>query len=503
MTAYSDHRTIEPANASSPYASLPGSLWLLFGLGALAGLLTPNPFLTAVSILLLPVFMTLLWRQGETPVLLFAVSFQWLQVTAKVFHANFLGIDVTSLSNYTLGSELPSLASAIWLSLVGLTVLAVGMRLGMRKLGPVRWEEANHEVAGLSTNRAFLLYLLCTMLAAVLQANAWAAGGGLVQILRGAVSIKWVGFFILGYIVLKRKEGYPFFAAAVVIEFVSGIGFFSGFKTVIFVTLLVIFTVRHRLKPTAIAAGFVLFGALLIFGAGWTSIKGEFRGYLNQGTNSQATLVSRSDQFDKLGELIGDLEWYDISVAMGELFGRIAYVDYFALSIDYVPEVLPHEGGSLWKQSIMHTLTPRLFFPSKPPLVSDSETTMRYTGLVLAGEKEGTSISIGYMGESYIDFGRYGMFFPIFILGVIWGFMYYYFTSRAQSLIIGYAFATALLISAYQFEMAGIKLVGGMVLNFLVLALILRFGEKHLVSWLSREGGAKQVAPTGTLAYKE
>ena len=503
MTASSGHTAIVPTSeAQNPYASLPASLWVLFGLGAFSGLLTPNPLLTAASILLLPVFMTLLWRPGETPVLLFAVSFQWLQVTAKVFHANVLGLDVTELSKYALGSDLPSLEPAIWLSLVGLTVLAVGMRLGMRRLGPLDREQANWEAAGFSTGRAFLLYLLCTALAAVLQANAWAAGGGLVQVLRAAVSIKWIGFFVFGYLVLKRKEGYPLLAAAVAIEFIAGIGFFSGFKTVIFVTLLVVFTVRYRLKPGAIAGGLVLFGALLIFGAGWTSIKGEFRAYLNQGTSAQAVLVSRADQFDKLAELIGELEWYDVSLAMGDLFGRVAYVDYFALSMDYVPDVLPHEGGELWKQSVLHTLTPRLLFPNKPTLSSDSEMTMRYTGLSLASDEEGTSISIGYMGESYIDFGRYGMFVPIFILGVMWGLMYYYVMSRARSSIVGYAFATALLITAYQFEMTGIKLIGGMVMNFLVLALILRFAEKYLVRWLRREDAPKQVAPAGSLAHE-
>ena len=113
---------------------------------------------------------------------------------------------------------------------------------------------------------------------------------------------------------------------------------------------------------------------------------------------------------------------------------------------------------------------------------------MRYTGLFLASGAEGTSISIGYMGESYIDFGVPGMFVPILILGFFWGWMYAFFMSRAQSAIFGYAFATALLIELYQFEMAGIKMFGGMLMKFMVLSLALYFLEPRLRRWL--EGGS-------------
>jgi hypothetical protein len=35
--------------------------------------------------------------------------------------------------------------------------------------------------------------------------------------------------------------------------------------------------------------------------------------------------------------------------------------------------------------------------------------------------------------------------------------------------------------------MAGVKLVGGVVMDFLVLALLLRFAEKYIVGWLQSE----------------
>jgi hypothetical protein len=203
----------------------------------------------------------------------------------------------------------------------------------------------------------------------------------------------------------------------------------------------------------------------------------------------------------KLTELIGDLEGEEVLVGVGSMFERIAYVDFFALTLDYVPQYAPHEEGELWKRAFVHVFTPRVFFPNKPDLIPDSEITMQYTGLILAGEDEGSSFSIGYMGESYVDFGAFWMFVPVFLLGMLWGLMYYYFVTRARFAIVGFAFATASLLMAYQFEMTGIKLFGGLTMIFIVLAMIMHFGERRFIPWLRKEPQVSRQAPLDVLAH--
>src|SRR4051812_47455469 len=51
----------------------------------------PNGIITAVAILLLPILVGFLWRLGESPVLLYACSFQWLQASAAIFYTNHFG----------------------------------------------------------------------------------------------------------------------------------------------------------------------------------------------------------------------------------------------------------------------------------------------------------------------------------------------------------------------------------------------------------------------------
>ena len=147
----------------------------------------------------------------------------------------------------------------------------------------------------------------------------------------------------------------------------------------------------------------------------------------------------------------------------------------FARVISTVPRYLPHEEGKMWWTAVRHILMPRLLFPKKPALPSDSELTSRYTRTVLASSKQGTSISMGYMAESYIDFGMFGMFVPVFLCGLLWGGMYRYFMLNVPDRLIAYGMVTALLANANQFEIHSVKLLGGMLMNFLVFATVAKF----------------------------
>ena len=115
---------------------------------------------------------------------------------------------------------------------------------------------------------------------------------------------------------------------------------------------------------------------------------------------------------------------------------------------------------------------------------------MRYKGLNLASASQGTSISVGYMAESYIDFGPILMYVPIFALGMLWGGMYRYFVTRGPPRLLGYAVAVAVLVNANQFEMQSTKLIGSMLMSFFVMALLLKLLLPHLRGWIFNAGYA-------------
>ena len=108
-----------------------------------------------------------------------------------------------------------------------------------------------------------------------------------------------------------------------------------------------------------------------------------------------------------------------------------------------------------------------------------------YTGMSITSAEKGTSISIGYVGESYIDYGPVWMFGPIFGLGLLYGVIFRIFAMRKRYAALGNAMGVAILIfNAYTIETSNIKLVGNSVTACLVFgALYLSFG-RAISAWL-------------------
>jgi hypothetical protein len=260
------------------------------------------------------------------------------------------------------------------------------------------------------------------------------------------------------------------------VEAIYGLfGYFSAFKTVfIFVGLAVLF-VRTRVSARRIALAMVIAGLLVAMGVVWTAIKKDYRSFANQGTGQQTVSVSPQEQLLLLPELIGNQTTDSLGDAARNLLERIGYVNFFALAIDYVPAVAPHEDGALWLGAIRHIFVPRLIDPAKPQL-DDSEETTRYTGRVVSGLEAGTSIGLGYIAESYVDFGPVLMFVPILALGMLVGRAYRFLALWQPIPLEGTACAAVLvLMNASLVETSNAKILGGFVTGFLVFYVLLRF----------------------------
>ena len=172
------------------------------------------------------------------------------------------------------------------------------------------------------------------------------------------------------------------------------------------------------------------------------------------------------------------------SQAVEDTADRITYIKFFAESMGVVPDQIPYENGLLWKQALVNSFVPRLLNPDKAVL-DDSARTSYYTGGWVAGVQEGASISLGYIAESYIDFGPFFMFLPLFAWGCLVGFVYRVMLRSSSNLVFNYGCATALVVvNACFLETSNVKMVGGLVLGFLVLLLFTRKGAKRLLKWL-------------------
>jgi hypothetical protein len=253
---------------------------------------------------------------------------------------------------------------------------------------------------------------------------------------------------------------------------------------VFFFTLLGIFAVPTRWSLSRYAAVTAFIALLLLFAVTWTGIKGEYRYYVSQGSADQAVNAAYGDRIAKLVDLTMQMDRQKMGDAAADLVNRVSYVDLFAFIVTQVPDVIPHENGALWWDAIVRPFTPRLLFPDKSG-IDDSQRSNLF-GLAVAGSEDATSIGMGYLAETYIDFGGVTMMLVICAFGLALGYIYHRFLFRPPFRgFVGMALSTNLLYAMVLLETSITKLIGALVVVLLVSWLMARFVVPVLAPWLS------------------
>ncbi|MEM9028964.1 MAG: hypothetical protein AAGC70_11405 [Pseudomonadota bacterium] len=443
----------------------------------------PNSLLALAATIVLVLGCAMLWRPGEPPILLYIFCFQWLQVSLLVFTANMNGVSVGEFSSFGDVEE-----TAIWLSLVGLLIVAAGMRLAVG-----RWQAGELALARVQIQRTrqlkwLLLYVLALM-ASMIAKELEETVSGLAQPLQAVGALKWTFFVIFTFASFVRADASKLVWFAVfATEFGLSLGsYFSDFRHVIIYAVLGMVAAGTRFSPLTATGLAIVAATTLALGIVWTAIKSDFRHFVSGGQRAQIVTVDHSERLNKLWELTQELDSARLGEAANELAQRVSYTGFFAATIEYVPRFVAHENGAIWLDAVARPFMPRMFFPEKSA-IDDSARTNKYTGLGVAGQEQGTSISIGYFGEAYIDFGRYGMMMILFAAGLVFGLIYRWaLRGRYSRGVLGTGLAPALLIPAAAFETSVTKLAGSLVVSVIVIWLFCRFVVPALAPWLQKE----------------
>lgn len=459
---------------------------LIAGLLVLAaGSYGPDFGLALLAAVVLAIGIACLWRPGEAPVLLFVFLYHWVQGSMAIFQATFAGVPLDSYF-----PETSQASEATFLTLCALVAMAVGMRAGA---GPIRHEQI-WDARALAASRPmrdwFVLYAASWCLGAVALYGVGLAAG-LAQIFYGIEALRWAFFLMLAFAHFSqpRTAGW-WFPAAFAFEFVMGIGgYFSDFQTVFLVTFLATMMAGVRLTAIRVFVVAALVGAAFCVGVIWTAIKPDYRQFVSRGQAAQVVSVSYPEQIGKLGQLVGELDQDRLSEATQQLFSRLSYVEFFGSTLAHVPAIVPHTQGELLLDGIVRPFTPRVFFPDKP-VIDDTERTQYYSGRKIAGVEQGTSISLGWVAEMYIDFGTWGMMLAAAGVGLLYGSIQRVFTTWSASRgLLGFAMASAVLLTVAPLEASLTKVLGGLAASLIAAFLIIRFVVPSACPWLIRQRG--------------
>jgi hypothetical protein len=447
---------------------------IVAGAAAALGTLIADDMLGALAAALLWAIWRYLANAGGVPILAAALSFQWMQVTVGIWYHGLTGrsVDTMVKSDYR---------PMVFIGLGCVAALALGLRAGIalleRRHGPAPFRDFN----ALGWPTLIFAYVATTGLQGAVGFYAYLVPGLTQPILALRFIRLGIVFLIMRRLTIPEIRIVPMMSV-VILEVLFGLtGFFAGFREPL---VMVAVAVYGGFKPRSFRHWMVA-GTLAVLMAGlatmWMSIRRDYRSSFED----ENFAASRERQLDRIGEL--GSTWWRESRDPGEtdrLVDRMWTVYYPALAVSRVPSTLPHTSGALMSAALTHVFNPRLFFPTKAELQSDSEMVRKYSGVWVAGTEQNTSIAFGYAAEAYIDYGVPTMFIPVFIYGLFMGLAFQFLTFRLSHVELRAALLTVVFwLTLYLFERSWVKTLGlaGTLLIYLGLPALLV--DQYLSRW--------------------
>jgi hypothetical protein len=417
------------------------------------GGLYADDWLVGASILVLWLIWKLTMTRDGMFVVPMALTFQWVQSTIGLFYLGFFGRSVAAIQR-------SDWRPMVMIGLGCCLTLAVGISLGLRLVkAPPVGEERPEFAFG------FKLLIIAYAVTIVLEGGLNTAVREFPSLRQIVVTFDEARLAVL-YLLLRRfyrpVPQWGRIAAIVGFEVTLGItGFFAGFREPLVLTGLAMLEIfDHRNARHWMAAATV--GTITVaFGLMWMGIRSDYRRDYVQMDNFQTDRGARIARIGGLasGFLHSDTEGFFDTV--DNFVDRMWPVYYPALAVSRVPSVLPHTNGTIFAAALTHITMPRVFFPDKGNLASDSEMVRKYSGVIVAGAESGTSIAFGYAAESYVDFGLPWMFLPVFGFGLAMG-MVYRIVARSikhRELLVAYSTVT-FWFALYLFERSWVVTLG-------------------------------------------
>lgn len=390
----------------------------------------------------------------------FAVLQFWLSITIKLFYADFSGVPYVGLSSSV------NIVQTTYLSLTGFCVFCFGLWLAVKDLKLTNEKMNELFSSPVNFKRILIVYAVVSVLNTTLKSFVFFIPG-LAQLFSGLLQMKLGFLFLLLFYAFKTRKNLWLVLFIIIVEIILSLfSYFSSFKDIIITAIVIIALFPIRLSVRESVFAFILAGGFLYSIFIWQTVKGDYRKFLSAGERSQNVVVSQEDALKKLQELSEKSGNANKDDVLYQTIDRVSYIEFFSQSTENVPLRIPYENGRLWTENILHVLQPRIFFPNKEA-IDDSKMVNKYATRKVAGAKQGASFSLGFMAESYIDFGPYFMFIPIFLVGWLLGFIYKTIMLQSINYLWGFTMVSSLWININCNGTPGTKVLGWILMYYI------------------------------------
>jgi hypothetical protein len=450
---------------------------MLLGLLLISQLFFSNGILLFAGMAIFFLLVSNLQQPFKPSIFTIILLYHFIQISAGIWQCNYLEKPLNFRANSTI--------YAIICSYVGLLFLFCPIIYYQNKIPAINLNIFKKHADKLSIDKTFRVYIISFFAMNALTGIAFLLPS-LTQVIFSIGNIKWFIFILFGFQSIlknkKRKEFYIFCA----LEFAMGFySYFSEFKTVVFYIFFLSLTMLTTIRFNKLLVAITSILVIVFAGIFWTSVKGEYRLFLNKGSKTQSVQVDKTDALNKLLELSEKQDESSFNRSTADFLDRLQYTYHLAKAMDRIPAIIPYQDGENWKKTLSFVLTPRIIDPNKGTYDASVKAS-KFTGIQYQGVRRGTSVSLGYFADGYVDFGYIGMFIPLLILGFIYGKSYFYFIKKSSNnYVFNFSIVAAVYMELFAFESDGIFMTGRLYVNLLVFFLLSKFFFSRLINYIT------------------
>lgn len=386
----------------------------------LYGLISQYFLLSVLSGITLIAIIRNLWKPYVPPVLLFFITFQWLQVFASVLYADTLGEKLGSLFGST-DLEFLFVMTFIHIMIMALFLKNFTVNKYLRKVNLNTLKAAAQKI---NTKNVIIGYFV-SLVTLPLLTSIFITSPSMVQLIAtfGIVKSVFIGLLIFSLLLKNTKNKWLIIGVLLFDFILSFTSFFSNFKVIIIMTIIIYLTVNPYIRKSAFYKIVPLIVLLLMVFSFWSYVKGGYREFLNQGSYQQVKQVSNKEALLYMYGQLSDFKLTELQKGASVFLKRLQYMERYSEVYERVPSVVKHQNGQDLLNAVEFITVPR-FINRNKGVKDASVRTSYYTGKQFSSAKRGTSISMGYLCDLYIDFGIYLMVIPLLMIMTIVGVLY-------------------------------------------------------------------------------
>jgi hypothetical protein len=363
------------------------------------------------------------WSRGtreRVPLFFLIGVMYWLAYALPLF---WLAHDMSLVTGWHHLSE-DAITQSLYLAVLGVATLGIGMKLGGRWQFMESLRLDIHRSAGRWNYLRFAL-LTTTLLRIAVPIDTFGGGGRqFLAIIETVVPSVTFAVLLRSYLRREAIVVDKFLLAGYAgVTLVAGIssGWLGSFVGVAIMATGVYVYERRKLPLVAIMLGIPI---VFFLQPG----KEKFR--------QQYWHVGASDSYVERLNFWLDSSWSQWEIALSnsdegesqeesrklaaQTLGRLSLLQQTANVMEATPERVPYQYGRLYSYMAV-TFVPRLFWPDKPSVNDSNRWYQVQYRLTARKQLNGVSIAVGYLPESYINFGWFGPPIVMFCLGIFLG----------------------------------------------------------------------------------